>query len=346
MRKFLCLTFLVFAVGIWGNGAARADAPTVAVIGATGERAVPRDLVQRLEVGLSADDGIRLIDRQSIRQVLAEQTLTLTNTAQTADTIRLGQLLKAGLIIYLERVPHDERMIYQVRIVDTDSGIILSSRLLSEQLSPADITDLIRRVKQAQLKTDQKEAGLRYVGILQIRSEEPGTSLDGFSKLLEAYLTTALAASPEVIVLERDQLRYLQREADLTAGELALRSSAILLEGGVKYTDGRKRIQISVEFRRLSGNAPPPVTLDIADDPDRSTDQLNDVAALIREQLKVSPPTGSGMETAREAELFIEQIPLLLAGGRFEEAISKAEVALALQPGQESRYWAARAWYS
>ncbi|MBZ0167283.1 MAG: hypothetical protein K8I00_10800, partial [Candidatus Omnitrophica bacterium] len=215
-----------------------------------------------------------------------------------------------------------------------------------DQISEADLEEAHRLLQRAVAKSQLDAESHRYVGILQFRSTGLGTTLDGFSELLEAYLTEALAKAPEVVVLEREQLRYLQREQDLTGLQLQLRTSALLLEGGVRFIDGQSRIRVELVFRRLGTDGENQIrTMDLPADEQSRAANLQEITIAILDYLNVHPPAQGTTNRSQEAGLFLKQVPLLLASGRFEDAISKAEVALALKPDQEARFWTARAWY-
>lgn len=328
-------------------GLAQAEAPTLAVVSAVGKHQVDRRYLGQLETVLANGDSVRLVERAEIDRILAEQTLSISGIMPSgSNAVRLGRLLQASLILTVDEVPTEIGSVRQARIIETESGIILSSWPLGAELIEAERAQLRRRVEQAVAKSRRDRGSLRYVGILQIRSEEPGTLLDGLGKLLEAYLTEVLADSPDVVILEREQLQHLQREADLTAGELALRSAAILIDGGIRYTEGQAGLIVTLDLRPQDpAAAVRSVTMQWPVSDDDPTKRLQEITDRVRAGLEIAPGMEGQRDMQTEASLFLDQVPLLLAGGRYDEAVCKAEVALVLKPGQKTRYWASRAWY-
>ena len=102
-------------------------------------------------------------------------------------------------------------------------------------------------------KSRLPEQDRRYVGVVGIHSEEPGRALDNVAALLGTMLEDGLQQLPRVIVLERKQLERLTREHHLSGMELALQTSAMLVEGGVRRGREGNKLAATIRVSPLVG---------------------------------------------------------------------------------------------
>ncbi len=84
---------------------ARHGEVAVAIVPAEGKRAPSEAVVARLEVMLSNELGIGLVERALVRKVLAEQELTASGLTDPATAVRIGRLVAADLFLFVEKLP-------------------------------------------------------------------------------------------------------------------------------------------------------------------------------------------------------------------------------------------------
>lgn len=341
--------FVIFVLNVFvGLASAQGFSSSIAIISGERERAVDSLFIAQLEVRLSQLSNIRLLERTFIQDILEEHRLRASGiTTDAKNTVQLGQLLSADILLFAERIPNDEILIYRMKIVESKTGIVLLSWLTQNEIRSEDIERIVKSVTLAASKKQMDETNGHYIGILQIRSEELGTALDGISQALKAFLAEDLASTPNVVILDREHLQYLQQEKTLTGLELKLKSSAVIIEGGIKYGPDQHFINVTLILRYLdSTKKEETLSFQIpASDMNIETGR-GILAKKILDKLKIKSSPTQLRNPQKEAGLFMRQVSLFLASGEYDEAIRNAEVALALNPSQETRYWAARAWYA
>ncbi len=325
------------------------DLPSsIAIIPGEGDRAVDSLFIAQLEVQLSQLPNIRLLERGLIQDILEEHRMRAAGiTTGAKNAIRLGQLLSADILLFAERIPNDETLIYRMRIVESQTGIVLLSWLTQNEIRTEDIERITNAITLAASKKQMDGAKIYYIGILQIKNEELGTALDGISEALKAFLAEDLANAPNVVVLDREHLQYLQQEKTLTGVDLKLKSSAVVIEGGIKYGPDQHFINVTLILRPLDSTKKEEILSFQIPALDMNIETVRGILAKkILDKLKIKSYPTQSRNPQKEAGLFMRQVSLFLASGEYDEAIRNAEVALALNPSQETRYWAARAWYA
>ncbi len=80
-----------------------------------------------LQANLSTIDGVRLVERQRIHDVLEEQRLGLSGAVDPKTAARAGRLLGAERLVYGSFFELDKRLHLQVRLVDVKSTAVLQS---------------------------------------------------------------------------------------------------------------------------------------------------------------------------------------------------------------------------
>ena len=185
----------------------------------------------------------------------------------------------------------------------------------------------------------------RYIGILGLKNNEPGTLLDGTAEALKVFLAVDLARIPNVIVLDREHLQYLQTEKALTGMELQLKSSALVIDGGLQFEPGQANIRISILLRPLAAGRRPEKIEVVAPKADLKNAR-EQITKLLGQRLNAEMVREDPASARSEGELFLRQVPLYLFSGDLQTAVSQAEVAYALLSNQEARYLAAWAWYA
>ena len=109
--------------------------PTAAVVAARDYGLRGTLLVALLETRLSGDGTVQLVDRARIDAVLEEQALQAALSAPgVGQRVRLGQLLKADVLVLLRAGGEGETRYVDVVVAETGSGL----RLLAHPVPRAD----------------------------------------------------------------------------------------------------------------------------------------------------------------------------------------------------------------
>ncbi len=330
---------------------------SLAVIPGAGERQ-PSDLViANLEVHLSSLPDVSLVERSLINKVLQEIHLGESGLQDKKQAVTIGQLVAADILVFVKKgrpsLEHKEQItsgtdtdIVLIRLMETRTGIILGSLLEDAERLESDLPSILSHVQTAINKEKIPLENRKHIGILAIKNNEPGTSLDGAAEALQMFLAIDLPKAPNVIMLDRDHLQYLQTERALTGMNLKLKHSTFVVEGGLQYEEGRQQIIVSVVLRSFSGTNSASEKMTFTVDKDDLPKAREVIAQGILQKLDVEKTPGQSPAADKEGELFLMQVPLYLSSGDLEAAVRYAEVAYALLSNQEARYWAARAWYA
>ncbi len=327
------------------NLAGAEDAPfSLAIINGEGQRDVGMELLTTLEVALSQRTEFQLVERRQIEKVLAELALSREGFLAPEESLRLGEILRAQLLLFSERilVPGEGNTI-RFRLVDSQTGIIVETLLEKEQEISREAKPLLEAILSAFEKLRVPLSQRTYIGILDLRSTEPGSSLDGTAEAFKMFLSYDLSRSPNIFVLDREHIQYLQNEKNLTGVALQLKTSAFLIEGGVRSSTDRSKIQFTVLLYRLDGSESQKFDIDLPASDIRSVREQMQKTVL--EHLDQTAVGGIIGKEDMEAGMFLNRVTPLINAGQYEEAVRAAEVAYALQPGLESCFSAARAWF-
>ena len=140
-------------------------------------------------------------------------------------------------------------------MTETLTGIVLTGGLLEESQIAGEMPEVWKILRLGLEKYRVPPAERRYVGILSLRSEEQGPSLDGLARTLWMLLSSDLQACPNLILLDREHLEWLRQEKNLTAVEQALKSSTVLVEGGLHRSQDQVELDAAARAagRRRAG---------------------------------------------------------------------------------------------
>ncbi|MCX5659725.1 MAG: hypothetical protein NTW19_08395 [Planctomycetota bacterium] len=351
------VALVLAALSFAGHGqAAGAEPKTSVAVIAGEEKAAPNEAVAAtLQVALSNEAGVRLVEREHVASLLKEQKVALSGAADEQTMLLAGKLVAADLFVFLERVALEatkpvERV--RQRIVETRTGVVLDDRLDAAYDPDKTAAALAQAVRSAVATSLVPEGKRRYVSVLNLQSEEFGPTLDPLAQALRGILEQDIRGLPGVFVLERSRMRRLVQEKELTALEQSLRASAVLIEGGLSRDLPAKRLRATVRLLRLSDKAATQVQAEAL---------LDDTAAARRAiavAISGALAPGAGSQPARrdagsanpgapadigsEAMLFALRGDSLAAHGLYADAISPVEAALALGPSETTRAVALR----
>ena len=90
-------------------------------------RAMELGIAEILQVSLSAFENVRLINREDLDRVLAEQKLSLSELVDPEKAIEVGRVLKADRLVSGSFLEMEDELRLQVRLVDTQTATVLAS---------------------------------------------------------------------------------------------------------------------------------------------------------------------------------------------------------------------------
>jgi hypothetical protein len=255
MRK-IHIVFLLVTLILTNSILADADKTiNIALIADKASGLDKSSLVSLLEVELSKLENIKLLERGEVEKVLAEKKLQLSFEASANESrIQIGNILGADVILFIKKITGPERQeIIDARIVETRTGVILDDVLQDSSDIGKDIQVLIKAISPGLLKANVPLSQRHYLGISDIRNEEPGRELNSIATALTQLLKHDLNSSKNIVVLEREQLNYLLNERNLAGVNVQLRASTIILEGGIRRNGSTKEYSVSLKFIEPSG---------------------------------------------------------------------------------------------
>ena len=310
---------------IGGAAAAEPVPPSVAIVPTAAARAALADLVT---ADLSNDKGVRLVERQAVNRVVDE--LQRAPATDVASDVKLGQLLAADAIVLLDAAAAETPPRVRVRVVETRSGIRLADGEWATADLLADRAALLADVRQGLAKLRVPPGERRLVGIVGLRSEEETASTVATARALSVFAERDLQRIPAVVVLEREQLRRLTTERDLTGTELDLQASAVLLEGSLRREGDAFVIALALLPLKEGKRVERTVTAH------GKTDAARDaIAAALADMLAATIDPSAAGPTA-EAKLLLARAGKLLGLGDQQQASRLAEAAYVLHPCRET----------
>jgi hypothetical protein len=345
----ITLIFLLIGLATCLNGQASETTPQRWAIIATD--AMMRPLADLLTVELSRWENIEIVERDQIERVFDELNLNASRAGEAKHATQLGRLSQAAALVLIDR-PQDSssksnaaKEYLRLRLVDTRTSI----RLLDVTLPTADLAAEVAAVRDELKRAGDKLAvageRLRLVGVISIKSEEPGKQLEPFCRTLTTLVEVGLQEVPELIVLERSDLLRLIEEREVSGLELDFLSAARVLETGVRRADDGKGMEVTCRLvSPLSGDSK---TLRISIDSDDLKEVRREIVSAVGRELAGSVPTARLAKPEVEAEVFERRRKWLNGAYRLEESIEMAEAAFALDPTldrlrtalQEYRSW-------
>ena len=310
---------------IRGSAAAEPGPPSVAIVPTAAARAALADL---LTADLAKDAAFRLVERQAVNRVVAE--LERASATDVAADVKLGQLLAAEAILLLDAAAAQTPPRVRVRLVETRTGIRLADGEWAAGDLLANRAALLVDVRQGLAKLRVPPSGRRLVGVVGLRSEEEAGATVATARALSVFAERDLQRIPDVVVLEREQLRRLTTERDLTGTELDLRASTVLLEGSLRREGDGFVIALALLPLKDGKRQERTVT------PRAETAAARDaIAAALADMLAAKIEAGAAGPTA-EAKLLLERARKLVGLGDYPQASRLAEAAYVLHPCRET----------
>lgn len=135
-----------------GLAQAGADLPTLAVsdfegflLGEAGNSApVGKAVSSMLITELSTREGIRVIERFRLQEILQEQKLSLSGRVDQATMARIGELVGAQYLVFGQVSGVGNAMRMDVRLVDAETGEVLEVQKLTDR--PDELLNMVVRL--------------------------------------------------------------------------------------------------------------------------------------------------------------------------------------------------------
>ena len=292
--------FIVLFVWLTTVVAFCADAPVrIAILAGVGERAPDDKAIALLEVQLSQQEGVVLLERQDVDRVLREHEIGLSGAGLTdrATSVRVGKLLHVDCFLAVERVRYSDggwHVLHRLQLIEGRTGLIVGSAYLPALRGETGARAAMQAVEPLlaaiALPDDQK----RYVGFAGYHGE--GSHSDDAASLHDALgvlVARELAKIPGVMIVDREHLQELQKEKDLTGVDMALALSSFMIEGQVRPHHGKDGSGVvhTVVHRLGDGNAFPVIETDCR--ARRATECGRQIAERIAEQIEVAGHTAA-----------------------------------------------------
>ncbi|MFZ2656002.1 MAG: hypothetical protein WAX69_13815, partial [Victivallales bacterium] len=275
--------------------------------------------------GLSSDKDIELLERNEIDKILKEQKLS----AQSIDekqVLSLGKLLKTDLFAIIETDAETKNPI-GIIVFDAATGIRYWDSALPEADTDKTAKFIVTAVKEAIGKGDKALDGkLTYISLLSVRNADLSREKDPFCKAVGILLMRQLGNSPDIAVLERSHLDWLNKERSLPGMEAQnkLLASTMLLELEICRAKDGKGINANLyllEKQKLTLES-------AADDPVAIAEGLT---AMFGKEMKLSSQAIKP-DVIKEGRRFYSEYKILKGHEKWFEAHEVISAAYGLAP--------------
>lgn len=283
---------------------------------------VEQSLLQRSE--------LRLVERQEVDRVLAEQTLQLGfGAAEGANRSRLGSLLHADLLVLLRMGALAQNKVVDVVICETTAGLRL--RVQSFPWSGADtaLTDQITALVMQALDK-HKEQVRRIIAIPPFKSGDFLHDRDYLQQKFSRIAEELLITWPNTIVVELDEARAIGGERQLTSSSpAAQRGLPFYLIGEYRHDGKDDEERIGIELTLRQGNQ------ELKQKRSQKLKPSEAVAFLrsaITEMVTDSHDNINKASPEEEARQLLARADVFMKTSNWAEALNLVEAAILLEP--------------
>lgn len=283
-----------------------------------------------LAAQLSTWEEVSLLERAELDKVVAELELTAAELVDPASAPKLGRLLKAEAILYLEQTGDGEAAALRLLVLEARTGIPLAQWVVPRSDVEREVDQMLQTLQRAHATLRLPDAKRRYVGIVAVHNEEAGPLLSPVAQSLAALAEQDLKATAGVMLLDRDLAFRLRSGVRLTDDEKLIRGATQLIDIGLRREDVGYRV--SLVIRRPT--AEPQSAFFIT-----KSRELKEVRSELARALRgaidaphevVAPP-----DPRREVEQLSRTYEWLRQINRSNEAIPIAEALQALEPSKD-----------
>ncbi len=312
------------------------DAPTPPVCAVVADDSLSgTPAVALLEVGLSTNSRVSLVERDQIDKILAERELQLAfSPGETAVRMRLGRLVRADLLLLLKGGPYEGEDCVRAAVAQTRTGLRLVVRDVMLSGDPQKDADALEQVLEEALPLNGRR-GLQVVAVPPLVSGDLVHKYDYLQAAYARLLESALMRQNGVVVAELEEARAIGEEYGLTdPGGAVQRTLPLYVLGEYRNTtgEGGPRTTVRIELRRGD------VALDEAEGKDLPAGQ---VAAFLVSNATRMVSISSGRPQAlptsdAETRELAERARAFSRIGNWQEALDLTEAGLLLGPDEPS----------
>ena len=197
---------------------------------------------------MSKITGIELLERQRIKSVLQEHKLQATGLT-AGEMVDLNKILHADIFAIINS-GGSKALPVSLRIFDARNGFIIDDKALPSGNLTAQ-TDYI--VKE--LEKSLKSIKIRKTPIAVLAIRNAGITKPSFYNCIKltAQINRNIAASPDIMMLERTNLEMVNRERKVTEKIFTLKNAAILLDFEFLPMDIPDKIQMRIHILDRKG---------------------------------------------------------------------------------------------
>ena len=306
--------------------------PALAVLAdpVAGETLAP--LAALLEVKLSADARLRLVEREAIQKVLGEQELqTLFGATDAAKRISVGELIKADLLVLLRTArPEPGAKAVDVVVCETRAGLRLRVETLSGLEKPEAVV--------AGLQAIVDEALAKYVSAVRLVIAVPPFvskdflhTHDDLKRRCSRYAQQSLETWPELVLVELEEAEAIAEELAVAGKERSVDRQLplyLLGEYGTTEKDGQLRVSMQLMIRQGGRTLVQRVSDAVGEDGVQSFI----VDAAQKMVTEVAGGSSNQHDPVTEAAQLVKRARVFMETAHWEEAMDLVEAAVLLQP--------------
>ncbi|MCA9434418.1 MAG: hypothetical protein KC978_01460 [Candidatus Omnitrophica bacterium] len=285
-----------------------------------------------LEVELTNDPEIKLVERARVEAIFEEQTLQLALGAKAGKERRdIGNLLKADVLVLLEpSEAQDERQL-RVVIFRTRDGIRLSdSSHAWDDANPESLAEnLMAAIGDAIEKGGQEDVAV--VAVSPFQSQDLLHTYDQLQSTYASLVENILSSHPKILPVEIEEAQNLSEELSISGGESIARSSLPYFVRGTYRNEGKgedRRLNLTMELA-LGGKTLYSSSAESLP-PDEIPQYLEESARQI--SMTISESGVLKFDPLREAQEMAARGESFRRMGEYEKALSFYESALLVKP--------------
>ena len=321
---------------------------------ATNSSALP--LSELLTADLSSQTNLELVERTEIDRVLAELQLTASGLAGRSEGLRFGRLLGAEALLLLgestelpERSQgHTATKLIRARLVDTRSSVRLLDVTLPSGTIDQEVDGLVTELTNASRSLAIDSDALQYLSVLPVTSGEPGNFLRPYCNALTALLASELGKHSNVVVLEREDLRHLIDEQNLSGIPMDVLGATATLEISVRRDQSTRSTTGKVDYVSICKISAPSTGKQYSFEVRCGSNDVGEMRAEIAREVTqrrgLSKPKTPQSNAELEANSLDARGRWLASSYQYERWTVNAEAALAISPTRERLETAVRAY--
>lgn len=327
--------FVLLVTLLLSSAASAAEDVRIALLADDNAAAIADMLIPRL----SGAQGIALVERNDIDQILSEQELTALRPANSmAGRIRLGQLLGAHLLVVMEETGTAEKRSLSVSVMETEQGV----RVFSGKVAGQSVETMSDFVENACLRSLKKCRG-EFKAIFAVPPFENHNLThdeDHLQAVLAQICAQYLGQADGTLVVELEEAHAISQELALTGERSRVdRRLPFYVEGDYSHEGLGADRRISLQLRLRRGDR---IILE-KKNKDMHPDDVADALAPFADSCLEAADAVPSESHARggEAEELAKRAKEFERFAHYGEALALYEAALLLEPKNEDWHWRA-----